>query len=777
MTRRRKIAYGFTGAAACALLAIAFSPRPDLYGDTGFSTAIQDRNGKLMRLALAVDDRYRLRQSLNDIAPAAVDATLLYEDRYFWSHPGFNPGALIRAAWSTYVLRDRTMGASTITMQLVRMRYSLDTRTIRGKLLQIARAVQFERHYSKEEILEAYLNLAPYGGNIEGIGTASLIYFGKPASELALPEALALAVIAQNPVKRDPSNREGYEEMNSARLRLLDMWATSYGLSREERQMFDLRMRVRGIKELPFRAPHFSREILADMRQQPSIKKTTLDLGRQALLEQRIADYIEQKRALGIRNASAMLIDHRSMEVIASVGSADFFDARLQGQVSGTTAKRSPGSTLKPFVYGLAMDRGIIHPMSLLRDAPTRFAAYTPENFDRGFMGPIKAEEALIYSRNVPAIELLAGVGHEDFHHFLTDAKVSGLREPDHYGLAMILGGNELTMHELVVLYAMLANGGVIQPLVTTARDEAPQFRKQLLSPEASFLVLDMLRKNPRPDAVTVGSSAGERPIAWKTGTSYAFRDAWTVGVFGPYVLAVWVGNFDGSSNPAFVGRSAAAPLFFDIVDSLDGSTPEIWNDSYPQPELNLRKIDVCADTGDLPGRHCPRTVPSWFIPGKSPITISNVHREIRIDRKTGKRSCSFDPTITRVEVFEFWPSDILRLFRRAGIAIRRPPQWSDDCTMDVQQANGVAPRITSPSPNLTYFVRPDHLQDEQIPLQATTDSDVEWLYWFANERFIAKVRRDEPYFWQPSLGEYRVLAVDDLGRGHSRSVSVEIAQ
>jgi penicillin-binding protein 1C len=662
-------------------------------------------------------------------------------------------------------------------MQLARLRYALKTRTIAGKFMQIARAVQIERHYSKDEILEAYLNLAPYGGNVEGIGTASLVYFDKPASQLTLPEALALAVIAQNPVRRDPSTKEGYKAMDAARSRLRAIWSDKYGLDDDTRAQFELPLQVRSTGELPFKAPHFSRDVLAARQGGPGVMRTTLDLDRQSLIERQIRRYTDRNRALGIHNASAMLIDYRSMEVLASVGSANFFDADLQGQVSGTTAKRSPGSTLKPFVYGLAIDQGIIHPMSLLKDAPTRFAAYTPENFDRGFMGPIKAEDALIYSRNVPAIQLLSKVGHETFHAFLNDADVSGLRGPDHYGLAMILGGNELTMKELVALYAMLANDGFVRPLVSIEDEEPAQFHKQLLSPEASFLVLDMLRKNPRPDSVTINPGRNRLPVAWKTGTSYAFRDAWTVGVFGPYVLAVWVGNFDGSGNPAFVGRSAAAPLFFEIVDSLEAAIPEAFLDDAPGPALNLRKIDVCADTGDLPGRHCPRTARSWFIPGTSPITVSNVHRAIRIDTASGKRSCSFDPQNTRVEVFEFWPSDVLKLFRKAGVAIRRPPQWSDDCSMDTQSANGIAPRITSPSSGLTYHVRPDRIDDERIALEATTDGDVEWLYWFANDRFIAKVSRDEPYFWHPKFGDYTIVAVDDLGRGHSRHLSIALAQ
>jgi penicillin-binding protein 1C len=762
-----------TGAIA---LLVALCPQPSLYGEIGFSSAVQDRNGKLLRLALASDERYRLKVPLGDIAQSAIDATLLYEDRYFFSHPGFNPGALIRAAWSTYVQRERVIGGSTISMQLARLRDSLDTRTIGGKLRQIARAVQLERHYSKDEILEAYLNLAPYGGNIEGIGTAALIYFGKPAAQLSLPESMALAVIAQNPVQRNPATARGYGEMVLARARLVEMWADEHSLSDTARNQLELPLAVHRANKLPNIAPHFSRGVLAENVGQSSVHTTTLDVRLQSILESHIENYTARRRSLGIENASSMLIDFRTMEILASVGSSDFFSDRIQGQVDGTRAKRSPGSTLKPFVYGLAIDHGLIHPMSLLKDAPKRFAAYTPENFDRGFMGPIVAKDALIYSRNVPAIDLLAEVGHDTFHQFLVAGDVSGLQSPDFYGLAMVLGGNELTMEELAGLYAMLANGGVSRSLISIKDDDSRLSRKRLLSPEASFLVLDMLRANPRPDSIGISAAGRPVPIAWKTGTSYAYRDAWTVGVFGPYVLAVWVGNFDGSGNPAFVGREAAAPLFFSMADALAANMPERYLNTEPLPDLNLRKVKVCAGTGDLPGRHCPQTVRSWFVPGVSPIKVSDVHRAVRIENQSGERSCSYDPVTTHEEVFEFWPSDISRLFRKAGIAIRQPPPWAADCSLDLQAANGLAPKITSPAARFTYHVRPDRIEHERLPLTASTDGDVKWLYWFANDSFIAKVRHDEPLFWQPRPGDYDILAVDDLGRSNSRRLLVMAA-
>lgn len=776
MTRLRNMLV--IGSKAFLLVAIVagvwllLSPRPDLAPTAGYSKAIYDRDGRLLRLALAVDDRYRLPTALNSIAKSAIAATLLYEDQYFYSHPGVNPAALARAAWTTYATQSRPMGASTISMQLARMTYRMETRSVSGKLAQIIRALQIERHYSKDDILEAYLNRAPYGGNIEGIGTAALIYFDKSADELTLAEAFTLAVIAQNPSARNPSSESGYAAVMQARARLLALWSDAHSLSEEQLPAFDLPLRVRSAQQLPFHAPHFASALLTATTAEESRVTSTLDLRLQQRLESQLHRYAAKNSNRGIKNASALLIDYRTMDVLASVGSADFFDATLSGQVSGTTAKRSPGSTLKPFVYGLAIDRGIIHPMTLLKDAPKRFAAYTPENFDRGFLGPITATDALVFSRNVPAIELLANVGHHEFNDFLTAAGVTALRDADHYGLSMVLGGNELTMAELVSLYAMLANGGVSRPLRQTQRADANS-KERLLSAEASYLVLDMLRQNPRPDSLGIRHNDSALPVAWKTGTSYAYRDAWSIGVFGPYVLAVWVGNFDGSSNPSFVGRTAAAPLFFSIVDALQEDAQRAAMNTLPLPELNLTKVEVCADTGDLAGRFCPRTETSWFIPGVSPITLSNVHRGVRVDSRSGKRSCGPADEFTEVKVYEFWPSDILDVFESAGVAVRSPPSWDDNCPLATRMANGIPPNITSPGDNLTYYVRLGGGAGEDVALRATTDADAEWLYWFADNHFIAKAHRDDTIFWRPSPGQYALTAIDDLGRTDQRHLTV----
>ena len=767
---------------ACVVLAWAVLPKPALYGDIPFSTLVTDREGRPLKLVPADDGRYRLFTALDDIAPVAREATLLYEDRGFHRHPGVDPLALARAAWTTYVRRTRVVGGSTITMQLARLRFDLDTRTLFGKLVQSARALQIERHYGKAEILEAYLNLAPYGGSIEGIGTASRIYFDKPASALSLGEALALAVIPQNPTDRFPVRATGRAELLAARERLLGAWLS--GADDADAGTIARARLVPGFRSpagLPSHAPHFVRDHVP--HGSGARIRTTLDLDLQGLVEARIAEHVERRRRDGIANAAAMLVDARRMEVLALVGSAGFFDTAIAGQVNGARAPRSPGSTLKPLLYALAMDAGLIHPMTLLEDAPRRYAAYTPENFDRGFLGPVFARDALVYSRNVPAVGLLADFGVERFRDWLRGAGVKDLRPAADYGLALALGGSEITMEELVRLYATLASGGVWRDF-TVVPGSMPVTPRRVLSEEASFLVLDMLRDVARPNAPARGFDA--RPaVAWKTGTSFGFRDAWSVGIVGHYVLAVWVGNFDGSANPALVGREAAAPLFFAIADSIPapegldesprGDRPW-WAvlDELPATPgaLNLRRVEVCATTGDLPGPHCPRTTRSWFIPGVSPIRVSTVYRAIDIDRRTGLRSCHPDEHTERI-VHEFWPSNLHDVFRRAGIAIRRPPPWSADCGLDETSATGLAPRIRSPQRSLVYHAPAPGAADGNVPFSAVVDGDARRMFWFVDHRLVATTDPGESYFWTPRPGRFTVRVVDDLGRAAAETIHV----
>jgi penicillin-binding protein 1C len=775
--RRNRLHLTFAALLVCAalgwLLLPLLLPRPDLYARADESTAWFDRHGKLLRLELAADDRYRLRVPLERIAPVMQQATLLYEDRDFYSHGGVDLPALVRAAWQTWVIGERRIGASTLTMQVARLRYGLP-HTLSGKLRQIFRAIQIERHYSKREILDAYFNLAPYGRNIEGVEAASLIYFDKPAVELTLPEAMALSVVPQNPVRRNPTTQAGFRQLAQARERLFQRWLERHPQDLERKAQIELPLAVRPPEALPYRAPHF----VQGLRAGTGRIDTTLDLSLQRLLERGISRYVAQRHGDGIDNAVALLLDSHSMQVEALVGSADFFDDRIAGQVDGTRAKRSPGSALKPFVYALAMDQGLIHPMSLLKDAPSRYGAYTPENFDQKFIGPILAKDALIKSRNVPAVHLTAALREPGLYGFLEQAGVSDMRERDYYGLSLALGGLEVSMQELVRLYAMLANGGRLRPLVMLRTNSAPDPGIPLLSPEAAWITLDMLRDNPPPRRERLPGAVVEVPeIAWKTGTSFAFRDAWAVGVGGRYVLAVWVGNFDGKGNPAFVGRSAAGPLLFDLFAAIAKQGEGLGKPSATRQGLNIERIEMCAETGDLPGRYCPHTVPGWFIPGVSPIKVSTVHRAIPIDNASGKRACYYDPKTSHFEIYEFWPSDLLRIFRQAGIARRQPPPFLHDCSLDQQSGNGSAPRIASPGHNITYTLRADRLARERIPFEAVSDADVRRLYWLVDNRLVGEADAGKVFLWPAKAGDFTVSVLDDHGRAGQTQMRVRLVE
>ena len=782
------------GVLAAVLLALRLWPHAPLRDAVGTSTPLYARDGTLLRLTLAGDQQYRLWTPLDRMAPLLVDCTLLYEDRAFWWHPGINPLALVRSGVHM-IFGGRREGGSTVTMQLARRLHRIDSRSLSGKLAQVGAALWLEARYSKREILEAYLNTAPYGGNIEGVGAASLIYFRHDALKLTLPEALTLAVIPQNPAQRlatrlnlgDPSGTAQNASLEAARGRLWALWQAHYPAAAQQ-QSAEAMLRLPALSRasLPFVAPHLTDMLIAqaaqgDVRGADGGIHTTLDVTMQRTLERVIAGYLKSRAAVGLRNASALLLDASTMEVRAVVGSADYTDAAIDGQFNGTLGKRSPGSTLKPFIYALALDQGLLHPRTMLKDAPTSYGPFTPENFDGQFVGPVAAQDALTRSRNIPAVSVAARLSQPNLYQYLHLNQVSRLESEAHYGLALVLGGGEVTPEELARMYAVLANEGQARPLAYT-KEQASASRaastQQLLSPAAAFIALDMLRQTPRPDT----GSPAQPPIAWKTGTSWAFRDAWTAGVFGRHVLVVWVGDFEGASNPAFVGIDAAAPLFLRIVDALRAQRLDPGEVAHTQP-ADLRRVEVCSATGDLPDAMCPVRAETWFIAGKSPIATSNLHQTVWIDSLTGKRLCGPNAATAphaRQVVVEKWGSEMQRLFRQSGL-----PRRADACadTGEVSTAQlpstmgagrGEGPAINSPLRGLRYLLDPRHPQ--ALGLRAEAAAGVKKIYWFAGDSLLGSAKPGETFSWSPPRpGDYTLRAVDDAGRADTRELHVEL--
>ena len=758
----------------CSLLIlflIVYSARSfDVLKGVSFSRAYFDRDGRLLNIFLTTDDKYRLRANLGDFPPQLIEAALLQEDRFFYGHFGLNPMSMLRAGWSTYVKKERRVGASTITMQLARLRYGLYTRNLPGKIVQSFTALFLEICLSKQEILEAYLNLVPCGGNIEGFAAAAWYYFAKDIKDLSLSEILSLAVIPQNPAKRAPMNTAA--ELIEARRPLYAAWLAEH----PEDALLEAEMDMPPYLENRFsrRLRHLTEYLNTQPLPQANRYRTSIDLNLQNICERELALFLVMNRGWGIKNGSILLIDHTTMEVRAVIGSADYFDDDIQGQVNGFASKRSPGSTLKPFIYALALEQGLIHPEKMLKDTPVGFSEYTPDNFRGEFKGPIHAWDALVDSRNIPAVQLAREIQNPDLYDFLNAAGVAGLKEKDHYGLSIVLGSADVTMLELAGLYAALPNGGVKKELkFFSGTDGYGGGGERLLTPAAAAITIKMLERNPAPTGhVEVKRPA---PVAFKTGTSIGFKDAWSAAIFDRYVLCVWLGNFSGEGNSAFIGRLSAAPLGFSIIDAILADTPDA-NLLPPRPlPKEVATVEACAVSGDISNDDCPRLAETLFIPGVSPINRCRIHRRIYIDTRTGYRTNETEGAFIRSEVREFWPTDILEIFTLAGLPRFLPPPYPPDT--ETLSDRGFPPSIISPLANTAYVIRPGLAPDSrfnQMVLLASADQDADELFWFANAQFLGRARPSERFVWTPEPGIWNLAVVDKLGRSSGIRVSIE---
>jgi penicillin-binding protein 1C len=566
MTFRRRLSQWLCWSLVAALIATgsllaagawwirSLGPAP-LGEGLAFSTLVVDREGRLLRPYTTPEGRWRLPATRESVDPRFLELLFAYEDRRFNAHHGVDPIALGRAVSQLLTNGRIVSGASTITMQVARLLEPRSERSFTAKLRQIVRAVEIERALSKDEILALYLSLAPYGGNLEGVRAASLAYFGKEPRRLTLGEAALLVALPQSPEQRRPDRST--EAVRHARDRVLDRVAAAGRVPADEIARAKQEPVPDGRKPMPMLAPHAADAVVAAAPER-SFHRLTIDATLQKNLEELAR---ERARALGPDISVAILaVDNASGEVLARVASADYFDIRRAGQVDMTQAVRSPGSTLKPFIYGLGFEDGLIHPDTLIEDRPIRYGSYAPENFDLSFQGTVTVRRALQLSLNVPAVTVLDKVGASRFAARLEQAGASFVLPPGEVpGLAMGLGGVGVKLSDLVALYAGLARLGTTVPLNERAAsgEEAPTPRR-LLDPAAAWYVGNVLLGTPPPE-----NAAGGR-IAFKTGTSYGYRDAWSVGFDGKRTIGVWVGRADGAPVPGLVGRVAAAPILFD---------------------------------------------------------------------------------------------------------------------------------------------------------------------------------------------------------------------
>jgi penicillin-binding protein 1C len=707
---------------------------------------------------------------------------LTYEDRWFYHHWGINPVSLVGAAIDNFKAGEIVRGGSTITMQLARLMEPKD-RTIPNKLIEMFRAIQLELTYTKSEILTSYFNMLPYGGNIVGSAAAARLYFNKPQSALSLGEAALLAAIPNSPERLRPDRFP--ERARKARKKVL-LRMKKAGKISEQRLQEALREPIPTARySLPFKAPHLSRLLVSN--KQPSFTSqpvgdqwihTTIDQRYQDIAERILRNRLRPLQGQGVSTGAVVVLDTKTHEVLAMVGSHDFFDKTSAGQVNGTLALRSPGSTLKPFIYALAIDKGLITPQTLLFDVPVDYVGYAPVNYDGKFTGYVTARDALARSLNVPAVNLYAKMPNAQLYEFLKQAGISTLSDKDEYGLSLVLGGCGINLLELTNFYAGLANMGEFAPYQLKKRKKRDAANEgggelsspfsdvsRLLRPEISWIVTDMLTSLKRPDFPETFELTGTMPkVAWKTGTSYGHRDAWSIGYSAELTIGVWLGNFNGTGSPILIGSQAAAPILFALFTALSGEKSQQW---FSEP-TDLKARLVCALSGLSLSPHCPTSISDVFIPGISSVRVCHIHKSIQVNIANGERLCSScrQGKQYRDETIAVFPAEVATWLNANGFAIPQFPAHNPDCTRTLA---GTHPVILSPTRDTVYQIRsnipPMH---QKIRLSASVSGDTQDVFWFLNGELVFKGQAVEPTFLTPIVGKHELTCIDGAGRSTS---------
>ncbi|MDR1996519.1 penicillin-binding protein 1C [Azonexus sp.] len=724
------------------------------------------RDGTPLRAFPDRDHVWRHPVALADVSPLYLQALQGYEDRWFRWHPGVNPVALARAAWQWVRYGRIVSGGSTLTMQVARI-IEPTPRTLAGKARQILRALQLEWRYSKDEILALYVNYAPMGGVLEGVEAASRAYLGKPARRLSHADAALLTVLPQAPSRLRPDRRpaEARAARDKVLQRMTGLWSDSdIGDARQEPIV------AQAVRE-PLLAPLLAERLRREAKGEQRID-TTIDASMQETVELLLASRLG---ALPPRVSMATLVvDNTTLEVRAYAGSADFADADRFAFVDMVRAARSPGSTLKPFLYGLALDEGLIHSESLLADVPQSFGGYQPGNFQQSFHGPVGVSEALTKSLNVPAVEVLDRL---EPNRFVAALRRGGLKldfpKGEAPNLSVILGGAATTLEQLVGAYIAFARQGMAGK--PRYRPGEPLVEQRMLSPGAAFIIRDVLESGgPIGRAVEQGSGI-RRGIAWKTGTSFGFRDAWSVGVSDRYTVGVWVGRPDGTPNPGFFGANTAAPLLVDLFTAIDKEAPV---PRIPPPSVRQEKICWPLGTRFDPAEEplCHRQMLAWLLNDTAPPTFPDRLRggEARtayeVDAASGLRvsaECSDRPR-RRVEAAR-WPA-ALEPWLPADIQARaKPPAWDARCPSAREPEAGL--RIVGLSHGeVIRRPRPDQPPVIRLELRGQRGE----VIWLINGRLVARQPASQPLIRRlEENGRVDITVMDERGRYDRISVSV----
>jgi penicillin-binding protein 1C len=728
-----------------------------------YSQIVIANDGTVIHAFLTRDEKWRMLTEMNEISPQLKKAILYKEDKWFYYHFGVNPFALARAAFNNMFHQRRTSGASTITMQVARL-LQPKKRTYSNKLVEMYRATQLEMKFSKDEIFLMYLNLVPYGGNIEGVKAASMLYFGRMPGKLSLAQITTLAVIPNRPVSLKLGKRN--EAIVEARNKWLKRMREGKVFSDSEIEDALKEPLEAKRQDAPKFAPHFSLR-MKQMYPDVPIIKTSLNRFNQEKTSTIVYNYSRRLLSYDIHNASVLIINNKTRKVEAYLGSPDINDRNFSGQVDGVNAVRSPGSTLKPLVYALAFDDGLATTKTVLADVPVNFDGYAPENFNSKFNGNITIENALAYSLNIPAVKMLSQLGVPTFTDKLKKAGFRQVAKDERkLGLSTVLGGCGVTLEELTGLYSAFAHEGKYSPL-RFLKGDTVQNSVALVSPAASYMISEILTTLTRPDLPNNYQSSMHVPkIAWKTGTSYGRRDAWSIGYNMNYTIGVWVGNFSGDGVPELTGADMATPLLFEIFNSLDYNSSNKW---FIEPEdLDFRL--VCPESGKVPDDFCTSHVIDYFIPKVSSAQKCTHEKLVYVSADESFSYCTSCLPVNGYKT-KYYPNpepSLVAYYESEHIAYQKIPPHNWGCS---RVFNTHPPIITSPSNKKEYIVEKG--EDQQIMLSCNADNEVKTVYWYVNDRFYKSCLATEKIFFAPEAGELKISCSDDKGQNSNIVIRV----
>jgi penicillin-binding protein 1C len=719
------------------------------------STKIYDSKGRVLRTVLGRDDVLCEPVPLARTGDWIVNALVSAEDKRFFEHSGVDVLAIGRASAQNLVCRRVVSGASTLSTLVVKLTEPRP-RTVWTKVVEANHALDLEAQLSKKAILEQYINRAPFGGNIYGVESASKRYFGKSARDLSLAESAMLVGLPQSPSRlrpdRHPDNALKRRDYVLTRMLACDhISADQFKTARKQVMTIDP-------VPLPFHAPHFC-DFILDRYSGESVLKTTLDMDLQLIAEDVLSSHLSELSRFNIHGGAVVIIDVRTGALRAMVGSPDFWNRTASGQVNATTARRSPGSTLKPFAYAAAMEQGMCTPATMTADVPANFAGYSPRNFNLNYAGPVSVRRALVRSLNIPALRCAQQVGLADFVQDLRSLGFSTLDRPAiHYGLSIVVGTCEVTLLELANAYACLARSGEHLPL-RFLQSESPAEGTRVYSEETAYMIADILSGEERARDLTGHIADVVLPrIAWKTGTSTGYRDAWTVAYNPDYVVGVWIGNPDGAPSRKLVGAVAATPVAGDVFRRIypHGGSP--W---YEQPKT-LKTRQVCARSGQVPGSDCPAEITDYHVPELSLTRRCDVHQRVRL---SGSGSDLW-------AVREVWPPQIESFLRDRGMQDSGSGEMPEK---KVTSSDMKALRITSPTEHESFRLLEDMpAVRQELKLAAVSSDTSTGVYWFIDGELYCAAKGGQPVFWPLSVGKHTINCSDALGNCDGVDVIVE---